>query len=116
MSVLIFWKYISHSLMHTQPACRSCKAQSGKGYNESSMAITQKIKKRNGEIVDFNPEKITIVIKRAFAGTLGDSHDIEAGEILTERRSDRSGGDGEERAGNGSGHQRQQSWRHYQRL
>ena len=45
------------------------------------MAITQKIKKRNGEIVDFNPEKITIVVKRAFAGTLGDSHDIDAGEI-----------------------------------
>ncbi len=45
------------------------------------MATTQKVKKRNGEIVDFNPEKITIVVKRAFAGTLGDSHDIEAGEI-----------------------------------
>jgi ribonucleoside-diphosphate reductase alpha chain len=45
------------------------------------MAITQKIKKRNGEIVDFSPEKIEIVVKRAFAGTLGDSHDIEAREI-----------------------------------
>ncbi|HVV39075.1 MAG TPA: ribonucleoside-diphosphate reductase subunit alpha [Candidatus Paceibacterota bacterium] len=45
------------------------------------MAITQKIKKRNGEIVDFNPSKIEVVIKRAFAGTLGDSHEIEAGEI-----------------------------------
>ncbi len=45
------------------------------------MAITQKIKKRNGEIVDFSPEKITIVVKKAFAGALGDSHDIEAGEV-----------------------------------
>jgi ribonucleoside-diphosphate reductase alpha chain len=45
------------------------------------MAITQKIKKRNGEIVDFHPEKITVAIKKSFAATLGDSHDIEAKEI-----------------------------------
>jgi ribonucleoside-diphosphate reductase alpha chain len=45
------------------------------------MALTQKIKKRSGEIVDFNPEKITIVVKKSFAATLGDSHDIEAHEI-----------------------------------
>ncbi len=45
------------------------------------MALTQKIKKRSGEIVDFLPEKITIVVKKAFAGTLGDSHEIEAKEI-----------------------------------
>jgi ribonucleoside-diphosphate reductase alpha chain len=42
------------------------------------MPTTQKIKKRNGEIVDFNPEKITIAIKKAFAATLGDSHEPEA--------------------------------------
>ncbi len=42
------------------------------------MSTTQKIKKRNGEIVDFHPEKITIAIKKAFAATLGDSHESEA--------------------------------------
>ncbi|HWB33843.1 MAG TPA: ribonucleoside-diphosphate reductase subunit alpha [Candidatus Paceibacterota bacterium] len=42
------------------------------------MATTQKIKKRNGEIVDFNPEKITIAVKKAFAAMLGDSHDADA--------------------------------------
>ena len=45
------------------------------------MSKTQKIKKRNGEIVDFNPEKITIVIKKAFAATLGDSHEADAQDI-----------------------------------
>lgn len=45
------------------------------------MAQTQKIKKRNGEIVDFQPEKITIAVKKAFAGVLGDAHDIEAAEV-----------------------------------
>jgi ribonucleoside-diphosphate reductase alpha chain len=42
------------------------------------MAITQKIKKRNGEIADFDPSKITIAVRKAFAATLGDSHDIDA--------------------------------------
>jgi ribonucleoside-diphosphate reductase alpha chain len=45
------------------------------------MAITQKIKKRNGEIVDFDPSKITIAVKKSFAAVLGDAHEIEAGEI-----------------------------------
>jgi ribonucleoside-diphosphate reductase alpha chain len=45
------------------------------------MAITQKIKKRNGEIVDFQPEKITIAVKKAFAATLGDAHENDAIDI-----------------------------------
>jgi ribonucleoside-diphosphate reductase alpha chain len=45
------------------------------------MALTQKIKKRNGEIVDFNPEKITVAVKKAFAATLGDSHDSDAVDV-----------------------------------
>ena len=45
------------------------------------MAITQKIKKRNGEIVDFHPEKITIAVQKAFAAVLGDSHDADALDI-----------------------------------
>ena len=45
------------------------------------MAITQKIKKRNGEIVDFYPEKITVAVQKAFAAVLGDSHDTEAIDI-----------------------------------
>lgn len=45
------------------------------------MAITQKIKKRNGEIVDFNPEKINIVVKKAFAAVLGEEHESDAREI-----------------------------------
>ena len=45
------------------------------------MPATQKIKKRNGEIVDFNPEKITVAIKKAFAATLGDAHEAEAVDI-----------------------------------
>ena len=45
------------------------------------MSKTQKIKKRNGEIVDFNPEKITVVIKKAFAATLGESHEADAQDI-----------------------------------
>lgn len=43
--------------------------------------MTQKIKKRNGEIVDFLPEKITIVIQKAFVATLGESHEVEASDI-----------------------------------
>ena len=45
------------------------------------MTITQKIKKRNGEIVDFDPRKVTIAVQKAFAATLGDSHDADAIEI-----------------------------------
>jgi len=45
------------------------------------MAITQKIKKRNGEIVDFVPKNITIAVQKAFAATLGDSHDTDAVDI-----------------------------------
>lgn len=47
----------------------------------NTMAITQKIKKRNGEIVDFHPEKITLAVKKAFAAVLGDAHEAEAIEI-----------------------------------
>ncbi len=45
------------------------------------MATTQKIKKRNGEIVDFNPEKITIAVKKSFAAVLGDAHEMDATDI-----------------------------------
>lgn len=42
------------------------------------MAPTYKIKKRNGEIVDFKAQKISVAIQRAFAATLGESHEEEA--------------------------------------
>ncbi len=45
------------------------------------MAITQKIKKRNGELVDFQPQKITLVVQKAFAAVLGDSHEADAKDI-----------------------------------
>ncbi|OGC86254.1 ribonucleoside-diphosphate reductase subunit alpha [Candidatus Adlerbacteria bacterium RIFCSPLOWO2_01_FULL_54_21b] len=45
------------------------------------MAITQKIKKRNGEIADFHPGKITIAVQKAFAAVLGDSHETDSIEI-----------------------------------
>jgi len=45
------------------------------------MAVIQKIKKRNGEIVDFNPQKIAIAVQKAFAAVLGDAHEREAVEI-----------------------------------
>ncbi len=45
------------------------------------MAITQKVKKRNGEIADFVPKNITIAVQKAFAATLGDSHDNDAIDI-----------------------------------
>ncbi|MDO8548346.1 MAG: ribonucleoside-diphosphate reductase subunit alpha, partial [bacterium] len=45
------------------------------------MALTQKIKKRNGEIVDFFPDKINIVVKKAFAASMGDSNDTVADDI-----------------------------------
>src|SRR3990167_3841017 len=45
------------------------------------MAITQKIKKRNGEIADFHPGKITIAVQKAFASVLGDSHETDSIDI-----------------------------------
>ena len=45
------------------------------------MAITQKIKKRNSEIVDFQPQNVTIAVQKAFAATLGDSHEADAQDI-----------------------------------
>ncbi len=45
------------------------------------MAITPKIKKRNGEIVDFHPQKITIAVQKSFAAVLGDSHESDARDI-----------------------------------
>ncbi len=45
------------------------------------MAFTQKLKKRNGEIVDFNPEKITLALRKAFLATLRDEHANDATEI-----------------------------------
>lgn len=45
------------------------------------MALTQKIKKRNGEIVDFNREKIGIAISKAFLSVLRDPHTDEANAI-----------------------------------
>ena len=45
------------------------------------MTTTQKVKKRNGEIADFNPEKITIAVRKSFAAVLGDAHDMDAADI-----------------------------------
>jgi ribonucleoside-diphosphate reductase alpha chain len=45
------------------------------------MTTVTKVKKRNGEIVDFSPEKITIAVKKSFAAVLGDAHEVEAGDI-----------------------------------
>src|SRR3990167_2036926 len=45
------------------------------------MAITQKIKKRNGEIADFQPHNITIAVQKAFAAVLGDSHETDSRDI-----------------------------------
>lgn len=45
------------------------------------MAIVKKVKKRNGEIVDFHPDKITIAVQKAFAAVLGDAHEADAKEI-----------------------------------
>ncbi len=47
------------------------------------MTTVTKIKKRNGEIVDFDPAKITIAVKKSFAAVLGDEHEQEAIEITT---------------------------------
>src|SRR3989344_6504754 len=45
------------------------------------MASMQKVKKRNGQIVDFYPTNITVAVQKAFAATLGDSHDADAVDI-----------------------------------
>jgi ribonucleoside-diphosphate reductase alpha chain len=45
------------------------------------MAVTQKVKKRNGEIVDFHPQKVTVAVQKAFAAVLSDSHDADAHDI-----------------------------------
>ncbi|MGH7141638.1 MAG: ribonucleoside-diphosphate reductase subunit alpha [Minisyncoccia bacterium] len=45
------------------------------------MAITQKIKKRNGTLADFDPQKITLAVEKAFAAVLSDAHEVEAVEI-----------------------------------
>ncbi len=45
------------------------------------MALTPKVKKRNGEIADFEPAKITIAVQKAFAAILGESRDAEAFDI-----------------------------------
>ena len=45
------------------------------------MTTVTKVKKRNGEIVDFTPAKITIAVKKSFAAVLGEEHEIEAGDI-----------------------------------
>jgi ribonucleoside-diphosphate reductase alpha chain len=45
------------------------------------MAIVKKLKKRNGEIVDFEPEKIAIAVQKAFAATLGEAHEADAKDI-----------------------------------
>ncbi len=45
------------------------------------MAITQKIKKRNGEIVDFQPKNVTIAVQKAFAAVLGEAHEADSVDI-----------------------------------
>ena len=42
------------------------------------MGSTQKVKKRNGQIVDFNGEKIRIAVEKAFSSVLRDSHHDDA--------------------------------------
>ncbi len=45
------------------------------------MPLTQKIKKRNGEIADFHREKIAIAISKAFLSVLRDPHTEESAAI-----------------------------------
>jgi len=45
------------------------------------MPAIQKIKKRNGAIVDFDQEKISLAVQKAFLDVLKDPHTIEAKEI-----------------------------------
>jgi len=42
------------------------------------MALTPKVKKRNGSIVDFQPKNITIAVQKAFAATLGDAREEDS--------------------------------------
>ncbi len=51
------------------------------GAASTLMAFTQKIKKRNGQIADFNPEKITRAIQKAFLATLRTEHTDDAAAI-----------------------------------
>ena len=48
---------------------------------QTHMAPTQKIKKRNGQIADFHPEKITTAIEKAFLAILRDTHSDDAKAI-----------------------------------
>lgn len=48
------------------------------------MSVTQKIKKRNGTIVDFDQEKISLAVQKAFLDVLKDPHTDEAKEIATD--------------------------------
>ncbi len=53
-----------------------------KDYTYKSMMTTvTKVKKRNGEIVDFDPSKITIAVTKSFAAVLGEAHEAEAAQI-----------------------------------
>jgi len=45
------------------------------------MAITKRLKKRNGEIADFQPKNITIAIQKAFAAVMGDANEPMAEEV-----------------------------------
>src|SRR6185312_3706003 len=49
---------------------------------ESHMALTQKIKKRNGEIADFGPEKIGLAVQKAFAAVMGDSNENVSMDVM----------------------------------
>src|SRR3989344_4832908 len=60
---------------------KGTRAAGEKGILKFRMAITQKIKKRNGEIADFQPQNITIAVQKAFAAVLGDSHEADARDI-----------------------------------
>ena len=42
------------------------------------MALTPKVKKRNGSIVDFVPQNITIAVQKAFAATLGEAREEDS--------------------------------------
>src|SRR3989344_376465 len=60
---------------------KGTRAAGEKGILKFRMAITQKIKKRNGEIADFQPQNITIAVQKAFAAVLGDSHETDSSDI-----------------------------------
>jgi ribonucleoside-diphosphate reductase alpha chain len=48
------------------------------------MSSIQKIKKRNGEIVDFDIRKITTAVKKAFFAVTGNDHEKQASQITEE--------------------------------